>query len=198
MASADPRVTPGARVANVAAMSVIASPLVGVVLFAACSGSDSRPVTPKSPVAESARVWVPVAAKRPEPVVEQIFAPGLPAPSFADPDRGAKLAAAFPALDKALEKQRVADDVPGGGVGAGVVTDADLACGKGFGVVAPATQAVPDADTVYRIGSITKSFTGLALLSLRDDGVLGLDDPLARWIPEAAKLVSPTRGERPS
>jgi CubicO group peptidase (beta-lactamase class C family) len=177
-------------------MSTIASLLVGVaVLFAACSGSDSRPVTPKSPVAESAPVSIPVAAKRPEPVVEQIFAPGLPAPSFADPDRGAKLAAAFPALDKALEKQRVAHDVAG--VVVGVVIDGELAYAKGFGVVDPATKAVPDADTIYRIGSITKSFTGLALLSLRDDGMLGLDDPLARWIPEAGKLVYPTRDARP-
>src|SRR5213078_4552886 len=196
MASADPRVTPGVRVANVAAMSAIPSLLVGVaVLFAACSGSDSRPVTPKSPVAESAPVSVPVAAKRPEPVVEQIFAPGLPAPSSADPDRRAKLAAAFPALDKALEKERMADNVPG--VIVGVVIDGELAYAKGFGVVDPATKTVPDADTVYRIGSITKSFTGLALLSLRDDGVLGLDDPLARWIPEAGKLVYPTRDARP-
>jgi CubicO group peptidase (beta-lactamase class C family) len=176
-------------------MSAIASLLVGVaVLFAACSGSDSRPVTPRSPVPESAPA-VPVAAKRPEPVVEQIFAPGLPAPGFADPERRAKLAAAFPALDKALEKERVADDVPG--VVVGVVIDGELAYAKGFGVVDPATQALPDADTVYRIGSITKSFTGLALLSLRDDGLLGLDDPLARWIPEAGKLVYPTRDARP-
>src|SRR5881392_784304 len=110
MASADPRVTLGARVANVAAMSAIASLLVGVaVLFAACSGSDSRPVIPKSPVAESAPVSVP-------------------------------LAAAFPALDKALEKQRVADDVPG--VVVGVVIDGELAYARGFGIVDPATKAV--------------------------------------------------------
>src|SRR5258706_10887055 len=76
-------------------------------------------------------------------------------------------------------------------------SDGELAFVMGFGGVVPATKAVPDADTVYRIGSITKSFTGLALLSLRDDGVLGLDDPLARWIPEAGKIVYPTRDARP-
>jgi len=177
-------------------MSVIASLLVGVaVLFAACRGSDLRPVPPQSPVAESAPVSLPVAAKPPAPVVEQMFAQVTPAPSFADPERRAKLAAAFPALDKALEQERVAEAVPG--VVVGVVIDGELAYAKGFGVVDPATKAVPDADTVYRIGSITKSFTGLAVLSLRDDGVLGLDDPLARWIPEAGKLVYPTRDARP-
>ena len=144
---------------------------------------------------ESAPTPVLAAAKRAEPVVEQIFAPAVPAPRFADPDRRAKLAAAFPALDKALEQERAAQSVPG--VAVGVVIDGELAYAKGFGVVDPATKTVPDADTVYRIGSISKSFTGLALLSLGDEGVLGLDDPLARWIPEANKLTYPTRDDRP-
>ncbi|HEX7700220.1 MAG TPA: serine hydrolase domain-containing protein, partial [Kofleriaceae bacterium] len=166
-----------------------------MVLVAAC-GHDSTPkpgpVIPKSPIAELAPVSVPVAVK--QPVAEQLFAP-TPTPSFADPDRRAKLTAAFPALDKALEQERVTGGVPG--VAVGVVIDGELVYAKGFGVIDPTTKAVPDADTVYRIGSITKSFTGLALLSLRDQGVLGLDDPLARWIPEAAKLVYPTRDARP-
>ncbi len=36
---------------------------------------------------------------------------------------------------------------------------------------------VPDAETVFRIASMTKSFTAAAVLALRDDGALGLDDP---------------------
>jgi CubicO group peptidase (beta-lactamase class C family) len=140
---------------------------------------------------------VPASASSaaPEPVSQQVFAPTTPPPAFTDPDRRTKLAAAFPALDKALEQERAMQGLPG--VSIGVVIDGELAYAKGFGVVDPATKAVPDADTVYRIGSISKSFTGLALLALRDDGVLDLDDPLARWIPEASKLVYPTRDERP-
>ena len=169
---------------------------VGItVVVVACGGPDSRPVPPTSPIAEPARAPVPIAAKHADPVIAQIFAPATPAPQFTDPDRRAKLAAAFPALDKALEQERTAQGVPG--VVVGVVIDGELAYAKGFGVVNPATKVVPDADTVYRIGSITKSFTGLALLSLRDDGVLDLDDPLARWIPEANKLIYPTRDDRP-
>ena len=137
----------------------------------------------------------PAAAAVPAPVAEQRFAAAAPPPTFTDPDRRAKLAAAFPALDKALEEERASQGLPG--VSVGVVIDGELAYAKGFGVVDPATKVVPDADTVYRIGSISKSFTGLALLSLRDDGVLALDDPLMRWIPEAGQLVYPTRDERP-
>ena len=43
---------------------------------------------------------------------------------------------------------------------------------------------VPDAGTVFRIASMTKSFTASAVLALRDDGALGLDDPAADWVPE--------------
>ena len=42
----------------------------------------------------------------------------------------------------------------------------------------------PDADTVFRIASMTKSFTALTLLSLRDDGLLRLDDPVTDYVPE--------------
>ena len=42
----------------------------------------------------------------------------------------------------------------------------------------------PDADTVFRIASMTKSFTASALLALRDAGLLRLDDPVTEFVPE--------------
>jgi CubicO group peptidase (beta-lactamase class C family) len=42
----------------------------------------------------------------------------------------------------------------------------------------------PDVDTVFRIASMTKSFTASAILALRDDGVLRLDDPAQEYVPE--------------
>ncbi len=42
----------------------------------------------------------------------------------------------------------------------------------------------PDADTVFRIASMTKSFTAAAVLGLRDDGALALDDPAEASLPE--------------
>lgn len=41
----------------------------------------------------------------------------------------------------------------------------------------------PDADTQYRIGSITKCFTAVLVLRLRDEGLLDLADPLERHLP---------------
>jgi CubicO group peptidase (beta-lactamase class C family) len=42
----------------------------------------------------------------------------------------------------------------------------------------------PDAGTVFRIASMTKSFTASAILALRDDGALALDDPAEAYLPE--------------
>jgi len=39
-------------------------------------------------------------------------------------------------------------------------------------------------DTVFRIASMTKSFTAIAILKLRDEGKLSLDDPAERYVPE--------------
>jgi CubicO group peptidase (beta-lactamase class C family) len=45
---------------------------------------------------------------------------------------------------------------------------------------------------VFRIASMTKSFTAMAILRLRDDGRLSLDDPAEKYVPELAGLAYPT------
>ncbi|MDX5562843.1 serine hydrolase [Streptomyces sp. ID05-04B] len=59
----------------------------------------------------------------------------------------------------------------------------------------------PDENVQYRIGSITKTFTAVLVLRLRDEGVLGLEDPLERHLPgtgageaTVAELLSHTAG----
>ena len=51
---------------------------------------------------------------------------------------------------------------------------------------------VTSPETQYRIGSITKTFTAVCVLQLRDAGELSLDDPLTAHIPESAH--GPTLG----
>jgi len=118
-----------------------------------------------------------------------------PAYVFADSQRRRKLESAFPAIEAAAQEEAGRQHIPG--LVVGVVIDGELAYAKGFGVADLETKTKPDADTVYRIGSITKSFTALALLSLRDEGALALDDPLTRLLPEARGLVYPTRDSAP-
>ena len=51
---------------------------------------------------------------------------------------------------------------------------------------------VPDEHTAYRIASCTKSFTAAALLALRDEGALALDDPITRFLPGFAAVPLPS------
>ena len=50
----------------------------------------------------------------------------------------------------------------------------------------------PDADTVYRIASCTKSVTAATLLALVAEGRVRLDDPVSRYVPAFAAVALPT------
>jgi len=59
------------------------------------------------------------------------------------------------------------------------------------GTVATSGGVAADEHTVFRIASMTKSFTSAAVLALRDEGVWSLDDPIARHAPELAAVQGP-------
>ena len=81
-------------------------------------------------------------------------------------------------INRTLERERV----PGAAIG--IVRDQELVWSRGFGYADLASDRAPDADTLFRCGSITKTFTATAIMQLRDDGKLGIDDPIVRHIPE--------------
>jgi CubicO group peptidase (beta-lactamase class C family) len=64
----------------------------------------------------------------------------------------------------------------------------------GYGRLRTGAQDTPDGGTIFEIGSITKVFTGLLLADLAEQGIVGLDDPLASYLPSSVRV--PTRGER--
>ena len=51
-----------------------------------------------------------------------------------------------------------------------------------------------DADTIYHWASITKTMTGIAIMQLRDRGLLKLDDPIVKYVPELAAVHNPFGG----
>jgi CubicO group peptidase (beta-lactamase class C family) len=75
----------------------------------------------------------------------------------------------------------------------GVVVDGVLAV---WGTVGPNAPQL-DEHSVYRIASMTKSFSAAATLLLRDEGALGLDDPVALHDPRLDALRSPTSDAPP-
>ena len=120
------------------------------------------------------------------------LAQSAPAPisQFADPARRAKLATAFADIDRRFAEFAKAAHVPGAAWG--IVIDGELAHSGAVGVRDIGTNARVDADTVFRIASMTKSFTAMAILKLRDEGKLALDDPAERYVPELKGLRYPT------
>ncbi|WP_437878534.1 serine hydrolase domain-containing protein [Sorangium sp. So ce513] len=112
-----------------------------------------------------------------------------------DPGRRAKLLAVAPQIEAHLGAELARQGIPG--ISFGVVVGGELAYARGFGARDPATPEAPDADTVYRVGSITKTLTAAAILQLRDEGKLALDDPAARYVPELAQVVYPTSDSPP-
>jgi len=111
-------------------------------------------------------------------------------PRFSDPDRRAKLASAYPEIDRLMKEFAGRTHVPGAAWG--VIVDGELVHSGATGFRELATKTPVDADTVFRIASMTKSFTAMAILKLRDDGKLSLDDPAERFVPELKGLKYPT------
>ncbi len=77
------------------------------------------------------------------------------------------------------------------GAAVGVVHGDDLVWSAGVGFADIASLRSPDASTLYRVASITKTFTGTAIMQLRDEGRLHLDDPLVAYVPELRDAASP-------
>jgi CubicO group peptidase (beta-lactamase class C family) len=106
------------------------------------------------------------------------------------------------ALDAALARMdEIADATFAGwnapGLVYAVVRDGALVHGRGIGTIRVGEDATPTTDSVFRIASMTKSFTATAVLLLRDEGRLRLDDEIARYVPELASVQLPTRDSPP-
>ncbi|GAA1805799.1 beta-lactamase family protein [Planosporangium flavigriseum] len=77
------------------------------------------------------------------------------------------------------------------GIAYGIVANGELVHSGGIGERRLGGPE-PDADTVFRIASMTKSFTASAVLLLRDRGTLRLDDTVESYVPELDGLKGPT------
>jgi D-alanyl-D-alanine carboxypeptidase len=70
----------------------------------------------------------------------------------------------------------------------GVVTADGLAWTKSYGFADMGTRRLADRRSVYRIGSVTKMFTGLMLQQLVTQGKIRLSDPVERYYPEIREV----------
>ncbi|MCU1682855.1 MAG: hypothetical protein JWQ81_3594 [Amycolatopsis sp.] len=96
-----------------------------------------------------------------------------------------------PQVDATLTRA-IAAGFPGLVVGAFDGNDGYVA---GAGTTAGPGSPKPDGRTIYQLGSITKTFTALLLAEAVEQGVIRLDDPLARYLPRQLTLPKPAHGE---
>ncbi len=94
---------------------------------------------------------------------------------------GGQLAIGFDAADDIVARFHQRGGQPA--ISYGIVRDGVLVHAAGFGQRALGAAA-PDERTVFRIASMSKSFTASAVLLLRDEGALRLDDQAAAYVPD--------------
>lgn len=112
------------------------------------------------------------------------LAPGAQT-SLADGNRDERietLRSSFPAIDQLVKDFVVREHVPGAAWA--VVLDGKVAHVSVTGLRDLERQLPVREDSVFRIASMTKSFTAMAILQLRDAGKLSLDDPAENYLPE--------------
>lgn len=87
-----------------------------------------------------------------------------------------EVAGALAAIDAYIEGVQTYAKVPG--ISVGIVYDQDLIWESGYGYSNLETKRPADADTLYSICSISKLFTAISIMQLRDAGHLNLRDPV--------------------
>ncbi len=100
------------------------------------------------------------------------------------------LADARAAIDARVARAAERAHIPG--IAWGAMLDGRLAMSGGVGTLVVGADQTPDASSMFRIASMTKSFTAAAVLSLRDEGRLRLDDRAGDLAPELAAVRPPT------
>lgn len=108
---------------------------------------------------------------------------------FEDPKRAEKLLAALQERQAEFEQSLRALGAPG--FAWGLVVDDKLLLARGDGRLSIDAGGTVTPDTIFRIGSITKVFSALAVVQLRDAGRVALDVPAATYLPELDGVIYP-------
>jgi CubicO group peptidase (beta-lactamase class C family) len=106
----------------------------------------------------------------------------LSAPSNAAEEPKPKPAASLEELDKRLADTFAKAKVPG--VSVTIVEGGQIVLTKGYGYADLKTKKQVTPETVFRAGSISKSFTSIGIMMLVEEGKLSLDAKLADLMPE--------------
>ncbi len=85
-------------------------------------------------------------------------------------------------LDAFIESEMKDKDLPGFAIL--LVDDQEVVWQKGYGYSDPQTKLPVTADTIFRVGSVSKLFTDIAVMQLVEKGKLDLDAPVTKYLPD--------------
>ena len=109
---------------------------------------------------------------------------------FTDKDRMEKIKQAFAVADKLYRDYADSNHLPG--LAFGIVVDGKLVYKGNMGYTDIEKKIPVTSSSLFRIASMSKSFSAMAILKLRDEGKLNLDDPAYKYISELKNLHYPT------
>jgi CubicO group peptidase (beta-lactamase class C family) len=89
-------------------------------------------------------------------------------------------------IDDRMDK--LVDNVPLAGIAIGIHYK-DEFYEQGYGLADVESETPVTAQTVFKIASLTKSFTAAAILRLSEEGKLRLDDPISRFLPGTPEVA---------
>lgn len=106
--------------------------------------------------------------------------------AFKNDQRKEKILSITSELHELVEEHRKERNIPG--IAYGIVVDNELVLADATGLMNLENELAATTKSSFRIASMTKSFTALAIVKLRDEGMLSLEDPVEKYIPEMVGL----------
>ncbi len=119
-------------------------------------------------------------------ITVQSFSNSYKQPVFINDDRVERIKNLAPAIQQLMEEHIKTSKIPG--VAYGIVVDEALVVASATGVINLNNEMPATKNSCFRIASMTKSFTAMAIMKLRDEGKLNLSDPVSDYIAEMANL----------
>src|SRR5262245_34606472 len=89
-------------------------------------------------------------------------------------------------LEPFIQRQLADHNIPA--ISIALVDDQRVVWARGFGFQNPRDSTRATAETVHRVGSVSKLFTDIGIMQLVEKGVLDLDAPVTRYLPDFAPM----------
>jgi len=119
-------------------------------------------------------------------IAEELVSGSYNKPEFQNDQRLKKIKEIESELEQIFLEHSESEKIPG--IAYGMVVDDSLVVASATGLSQIENKIPASVSTAFRIASMTKSFTAMAILKLRDEGKLSLSDPVTQYIPALGKL----------